>query len=454
VVVSTGSTARLELLRCDRCATPVALADADTVACPSCGAAVAVPAAHRTAFADARRDTAARAEARALYARLGAPPRALRALGVIMNPSSAIRPLRRNRHLLVRGLAWYYGWFAVVLGPIAMFLVAIFAVNLTLRAVGAAQHANVMDTLPMSTRDWIQVPISIAALLVGTALGVYGRRRAISRRRLQASLAARPPSRDGGPSECRLCGAPLSVPADALGVRCAYCGADNLVALPPVWLAAVGAEVAEAAAAIDEASAALGAERARLRRALRWRIGITVAALVVIVGLAVVVTYGSSQRDDSVPPSWTAYATDPRPLVRRDPAPGRTDGTLAERVTALGFASPCPAGAQPLPIGPADCAGGACVVRLYAALRSGDHATLVLSGVPATTCVRVSRHTGWPWPRRAGGEFGEPVATVTADAGGAFAFAADWSAWHELEVTLPGAAPPAVTACFTATAAR
>src|SRR5258706_1380173 len=138
--MSADAAARLELLRCDRCATPVALADADTVACPSCGAAVAIPAGHRAALADARRDSEARFAAHELYDQLGAPPRALRTLGVVMDPSGAIKPLRRNRHLWVRMLAWYYGWTAVVLGPAVMFLVAIVGVNLSLRAVGALRH--------------------------------------------------------------------------------------------------------------------------------------------------------------------------------------------------------------------------------------------------------------------------------------------------------------------------
>jgi hypothetical protein len=88
-------------------------------------------------------------------------------------------------------------------------------------------------------------------------------------------------------------------------------------------------------------------------------------------------------------------------------------------------------------------------VRLYAALRHGERATLALGGVPAGTRVAVARHTGYPWPEDATGEFGPPVDAAT-DASGTTSFTATWSAWHELAITMPAPAPaPGATACFT-----
>jgi hypothetical protein len=49
---------------------------------------------------------------------------------------------------------------------------------------------------------------------------------------LQAKLAATPASSPEGTSSCRRCGAPLDVKAGALGTRCLYCGADNLLSIP------------------------------------------------------------------------------------------------------------------------------------------------------------------------------------------------------------------------------
>jgi DNA-directed RNA polymerase subunit RPC12/RpoP len=445
----------LELLTCGQCATPVVLADAESVRCPSCGADVAVPAAHRAAFAATRRDQVARAEATALYAQLGAPPRALRAIGLMFDPSGAVRPLRGSQHLLLRLVGWYYGWALIVVAPLAMLLLAIVAVNLTMRAVGAHYHANVMDTLPSATRDWLQLPAAFAAMLIGTALGVYGRRRAISRQRLQASLAARPPTRAGGPSACRLCGAPLSVPADARGVRCVYCGADNLVALPPAWLARVGADVGRLDGAIEEASRALTRERARLRRALFIQVGVTAAALAVILTLALLVERAEVHEDDGVPPPWGAYAVDPRPLVRRGlgEVNGRGERTLADHVGVVRFAGGCPAGAQPFTFAAADCDGAGCRARFYAALRAGDHVAITLGGVPATAEVRVERHTGWPWPTDPAGRFGELLGTLPV-ASGAARFDATWSAWHQLLVQTPLPSPEHATICVDVHAAR
>ena len=440
-------SADLELLRCGECATPVALADADAVTCPSCGAVVAVPAAHRAAFEHARRETETRAEARALYAKLGAPPRALRVVGVAFDPGQALRAKgKTTRNGLVKLVAWYYGGLAIVVGPAVVLLAVLLGEVLLMRAIGAAYHVNVMDVLSSATRDWIMLPSAFAALVAGTALGVYGRRRALSRHRLQASLAARPPSHEGGPRECRQCGAPLTIPDDALGVRCVYCGADNLVRLPAAWLADVGRDVAQVAGAIEEANAALLGERRRLRRKVLWAVGITVAVLALFVGIALA-TGADSRPDANVPPSWPAYATDPRPLVRRDLAAPDKLGrrALSSRVSVIAFPRPCPSGAQPLAVGPGDCDAHGCVVRLYAALRHGDRATLVLAGAPAGTHVAVARHTGWPWPTDASGEFGPSV--ETEGSGGSTAFTATWSAWHELAVSMP-APPAAATVCL------
>jgi DNA-directed RNA polymerase subunit RPC12/RpoP len=437
----------LELLRCGECATPVALADADTVKCPGCGAAVAVPAAHRAAFENARRETETRAEARALYAKLGAPPRALRVVGVVFDPGEALRAKgKASRNGLVKLVAAYYGTFAIVAGPALFLLAFLVGEVLLMRVIGNAYHVNPMDTLSNATRDWISLPGAFAALIAGTALGVYGRRRALSRHRLQASLAARPPSREGGPRECRQCGAPLSIPDDALGVRCIYCGADNLVRLPAAWLADVGRDVAQVAGAIEEANGALVAERRRLRRKMLWAVGITVSVIAIFVGIELAA--GTDSRpDDNVPPSWPAYATDPRPLVRRDLGPpDKLDKrVMSSRVSAIAFKAACPAGAQPLPVGLGDCDTHGCTVRLYAALRHGDHATLALGGMPAGTHVAVERHSWYVWPEEPGGSFG-PAVDATSDEKG-MTFTATWSAWHELAITMP-AAPSAATVCF------
>jgi LSD1 subclass zinc finger protein len=429
---SNAIVSALELLRCPECATPVALADAPAVRCPSCGADVPVPDAHRAAFAHERREAETRAEATRLYAQLGRPPLALRAIGVAFAPGKVI-PHPKNPLLSL--VAWYYRVALVVIAPMAMLLVAILIPHLTMLAIGRAQHANYMDTLSSSTRDWIDLPFAFAAFLVGTALGVYGRRRAIATHHLQACLAARPPSREGGPSECRSCGAPLSVPDGAYGVRCVYCGSDNLVALPPAWINAVKRDVAQVAGAIDEAAAALAAEGKRLRRAMRWQLAISAAALAAILAIA-----AATQRPHPptlVPPTWSAFAGDPRPLVLRD---RRGLDQLAGTVEPLAVDGGCTS----LHEAKLDCVDGPCVARVYLALRRGDEVALRFPAAPAT--VRVARHTGWVWPDTVHGTFGPLVGTDAR-------FTADWSAWYELALTYPPAFPNAVV-CATVTPSR
>ena len=107
----------------------------------------------------------------------------------------------------------------------------------------------------------------------------------VSRAGLQAALASSPPSTQGGPALCRQCGAALAVPPGALGVRCDYCGADNLVAVPTAWLEATK-KVDKAL--VNEERSALQAEaeaRRSLRWSLAWRFLICVLSLSVPLGI-------------------------------------------------------------------------------------------------------------------------------------------------------------------------
>ena len=72
-------------------------------------------------------------------------------------------------------------------------------------------------------------------------LAAYARRSAKSLRFLHAGLAAKSPSRAGGPAECRTCGAPLFARSSDLSVNCPYCRTDNLVRIPDEWVDNPGA---------------------------------------------------------------------------------------------------------------------------------------------------------------------------------------------------------------------
>jgi DNA-directed RNA polymerase subunit RPC12/RpoP len=445
--VSTEVAERLVPLTCAACGASVALADADHVRCAHCGASVEIPQRHREALATAREDAAARTAAQDLYAKLGAPPWYLRAIGVAFDPTSLLTPLRASRLALLRAIGWYYSAVLFLCAPLVALLAAMFVVNFTMRGVGAFHHENVMDTLPSSTRDLLQIPAALGAMLAGGALAVYGRRRAVDRHKLQAALAARPPDHEGGASACRLCGAPLTIPADALGVSCVYCGADNLVAIPAAWVTALGADVVHVEKEIEAAASAHAAEEARVKRQLFWRVGVVGVALGGLFTFAIVIDRSHPTDADHVPASWPAYAARPRRLARRDAEPERH--LLASRVTPIDFAPGCPAGAKHVAVPRADCEDGPCVVRLYAALRDGQRATLTLAGAPQGTHVRVEQHAGWPWPKSPNDPFGARVADLAPSAAGVATFEARWSTWYELAIVLPTSTPPAaLSACF------
>jgi LSD1 subclass zinc finger protein len=85
---------------------------------------------------------------------------------------------------------------------------------------------------------------------------------------VRSVLAAKPPRTEGGAAECRLCGGALDVPAGALGVRCVYCNADNLVAVATAMTSKASAEVAKEHRDLESADAGERKERATLRAAL------------------------------------------------------------------------------------------------------------------------------------------------------------------------------------------
>lgn len=76
--------------------------------------------------------------------------------------------------------------------------------------------------------------IVLNAFMLGTLGGVVllcAVGRALIRKRQRAmedACAARPPDVEGEPASCHVCGAPITEHAEAF-VRCAFCGADNLV---------------------------------------------------------------------------------------------------------------------------------------------------------------------------------------------------------------------------------
>jgi hypothetical protein len=361
----------------------------------------------------------------------------------VFDPSGVVKPLERSRLLLLRFFGWYYRWALLVFAPFIILGLVIVAEILVERAIAGHYHIE-LETIATATRDWYEMPLPMIAVFGGVIAGVYGRRKAIDRTRLQAALAAKHPPHPGGPSACRRCGGPLTVEGEALGVRCVYCGADNLVALPPAWVDHIKGHAAQIGAEITHANAEFVAQQKKLRRSILWR----VTPVVLFLGIMLVVAIasgGEKERLDKDLPSWSVLAKNPRGLGLRDEVVEHGRRVPRTGVKPIAFDHGCPV---QLDASSEVCAGDNCAYYLYAALRHGEAATLTLTGAPAGSHVWIERHHGFPWPSSFDEMFGKPEADGPVGTDGVTHFTATWSAWHQLAVVTPGATPKSLGVCF------
>jgi DNA-directed RNA polymerase subunit RPC12/RpoP len=270
------SDAAVEILRCAACGGAVPLGEGDAARCPFCAAAVPIPAAHRALRDAERADAATRGDAEAYYAKLAAPPGAfIRALG------------RPNVSLAF-----------VLLSPVLL-IVAMIAGMVVMAIAAHAVHEDFVDLHSPKWNDVYRAAIT-SVMLVGFALlGALGRRYARGRTLLRTALAAKPPERPGGPALCRACGAPLVVPAGALGTRCTYCRADNLI------IAGAGAAATDAADQRKVRRAMVEAEREE--RADRSRVIWSIIFRFVLVSVLLVPIWVDPLRDEGTMHDTTDY---------------------------------------------------------------------------------------------------------------------------------------------------
>jgi DNA-directed RNA polymerase subunit RPC12/RpoP len=294
-------------LLCPSCKAPVPLGDGERTTCPYCGTSVAIPADYVELRDAARRDSADRAEASRLYARLGRPPGpALRLWGALARAT--------------QGFAWTvfeYGWIlALILLPVVPFVLA--------RHAASWIGVDLMDRFGGPAFALIVLAVFVLLIVVPAALSRNATDKASVRLALQQMLAARAPEQPGGVTRCRRCGAPLTVSSGALGARCDYCRADNLVALPAKWLEIRNRRVARDHDAIT--AAADDEKRVRATGARRLRT-IAVGVLVAAPLAAVAGHVFPGQR-----PAWSRSHGTPRAMLRV----GHPDERVqAGRVTTL-----------------------------------------------------------------------------------------------------------------------
>lgn len=241
---------RLRPLRCGACGAHLLLGQGTAARCSYCGAETAIPddyqAVQRAAQSFAR-DTQL---ARQLYGLIGKPPGAW--------ANAIARGIDRSRGTAA-GVGTLLLAFCVQIPPLGLGMILALAyllgypVSWLLR--GALWIAHRPSNEPLSA------PLVLLVTMVGLVppIGVWLIRRRRDealfevRRDIHGSLAASLPERPGGPSQCRNCGAALDIPQGALGVPCAYCQTDNLVALPEGWVAHVRAHEFRRFLRIDDA---------------------------------------------------------------------------------------------------------------------------------------------------------------------------------------------------------
>jgi LSD1 subclass zinc finger protein len=359
-------SAALEPLRCPSCSAPVPLGEGDAVACPFCDATVAIPESIRRVRALHRVAEADRARVEALYRGLGEPP------GPMLRFWTASGGLVLA---ILRGGTWISA--------------------LTILGAPLWLHDWLLDRAPALGFDPVDVlgPLLFAALgalalhLLVVAPFIYGTWRNATgsvRNRLSASLAARPARLPGAASTCRQCGAPLSVPPGALGARCDYCGADNLVRLPPEFVKRWARDdLARHAHVVSAVEAEQGVVRQANRRALRGA----------LVGLATLVASTAL---------WTAVAT-----LDHDTPGSYRDAIAAapRRVFLTHYAAPAPPPephvvGRPVAIDPRsrDCVEtvlfrgpDACERNFWVALRGGEQLRIATKEIAAIAAPRMGR---------------------------------------------------------------
>jgi WD40 repeat protein len=370
----------LQPLACAQCGAPVPVADAESRPCPSCGAVVPMPEEHRALREAGRVLQAGRREAQALYRELGRPP------GPWLRAWAAVATGAGWLVASVFGLLLYVGGAATV--------VAFFVLELGLHALA-----------PEIGRDWVdvyggggaylRVLLGLEVLvLLPIALCGAAARSAELRREVQAALAAAPPATPAGPARCRRCLAALEVEAGALGARCLYCGADNLLRLPAAWVEAARREDLRQLGAI-EAVRRQGREALQAEHSERWTLAVgCVLALPVGWGagwLAVVL-----DSDLEPPPGWSQARGPPRRLIGPD-----------GQAVALGAGAQVRLGSPGL--------NDRCSARWYAALERGETLAAWSQQLTGQSGAAVRNTTSFPflahgadcgWRALGGGAYG------------------------------------------------
>jgi len=176
-------------------------------------------------------------------------------------------------------------WVLLVFGPVIVFL--LFEVADAVEwVVDNARHERVAELHPavgVLLSGSVFASLFLFGVLAWSLLGL----RADARRTLQAALACKPPTLDGGPARCRECGADLTVPKDAFGVQCRFCAAENLLMLPKRWVERARNVQSGLRLGARDAERAKRLARLAVRRGMAWRAPILLGLLAFLLVRAV-----------------------------------------------------------------------------------------------------------------------------------------------------------------------
>ena len=276
--VAEAPTVAARIVSCRRCGGPAVPDDAPSVPCVYCGAPVPLPDDVRGQAAATKSQSPERSRTGEIIARLRDQPRAARA----------------NAWLLVLSFLMFGAW------PLGWGLIAY----------------RVLDD-GFQVTDVLFLALPFAAVLAGFFLA---RGRLADRGALQLltlGFGALAPARDGEPSRCRRCQAPL--PAAGLGgvTRCRYCAAENIVGI-------------DLRPSVDQARAEQSgfddALRARRREKRLW-MTLSVVATVALLGwaggtAAYISTMVDLGLDEPAPPVAQPPPATATPVAKPPPRPG------------------------------------------------------------------------------------------------------------------------------------
>jgi DNA-directed RNA polymerase subunit RPC12/RpoP len=233
----------IDPFQCSRCNAPLVVVDAPTAVCPYCGAVNEVPASYREELRLAR--------------------------DLDQTTRRAIAEWARLDHISVPRW-WFVGAVTIPFLLIAAGFPILLTVGL-LKMVSSTNLARLVAVfvwLPLAPAVFLASRIGMRNLLVSGAA------------RIGLAFAAIRSTSESGGLNCRQCGAPLTVEADDILVRCLYCDAENIVRLDATQMRSLETNVGLAKMSLAQAMAALAKHADLASVETRGRVYVIVGLLV------------------------------------------------------------------------------------------------------------------------------------------------------------------------------